>query len=333
MVIGSIIVPFYNEEKTIELLLDAVYGQTYPASKMEIVLANGNSNDRSVEKILEWQKGHPDLQIQIIDNPKRIIPAGLNLAIQHAAGEFIIRLDAHCIPAENYVELSIDALLAEKGTNVGGRWDIQPGSKRGIARAIAKAASSPFGVGDAKYRYSEQASYVDTVPFGAYRKATLLDLGGFDESLLTNEDYDLNVRIRRNGGKIWFDPKIRCTYFARSSLLDLAKQYWRYGFWKMRMLQKDPKSLRLRQMIPPLFVLSIPLLLIGQLFHPFFATVISLEIIAYIMGLVFIAIRSAGDHDDLALFWGMPAAILVMHFCWGSGFLWSLMSLGRKRQS
>jgi glycosyltransferase involved in cell wall biosynthesis len=100
----SVIVPFYNEEKTIELLLDAVYGQTYPVSKMEIVLANGNSSDHSVGKILQWQKEHPDLQIKIIENPKRIIPSGLNLAIQHASGEFIIRLDAHCIPAENCPE-------------------------------------------------------------------------------------------------------------------------------------------------------------------------------------------------------------------------------------
>jgi glycosyltransferase involved in cell wall biosynthesis len=329
----SVIVPFYNEEKTIELFLDAVYGQTCRVWKMEIVLANGNSSDHSVEKILQWQKEHPDLQIKIIENPKRIIPSGLNLAIQHASGEFIIRLDAHCIPAENYVELSINALKADKGANVGGRWDIQPGSKSGIARAIAKAASSPFGVGDAKYRYSEEASYVDTVPFGAYRKSTLLELGGFDESLLTNEDYDLNVRLRRNGKKIWFDPKIRCTYFARSSLTALAKQYWRYGYWKMRMLRKDPRSLRLRQLIPPLFVFSIPMLLIGQLFFSFFATVISLELIAYIMGLTLIAIRAAGDENDLALFWGMPVAISVMHFCWGSGFLWSLLTLSRKRKS
>lgn len=335
MPVVSIIVPIYNEEKTVEFLLDAIYGQTFPVSQTEVILADGNSEDQTHLKIENWQQEHPDLRVQMIQNQKRIIPAGLNLAIQAAAGEFIIRLDAHCIPAKDYVERCVSSLQADKGDNVGGRWEIHPGSKNWIARSIAQAASSPLGVGDAKYRYSKEPGYVDTVPFGTFRKTTLIRLGGYDESLLTNEDYDLNVRIRRAGGKIWFDPQIRCIYFSRPDLISLSKQYWRYGYWKLRMLKKEPKSLRIRQLIPPLFVLSIPVLMIGQLFIRSFVTVLSLELIAYIMGLLFVAIRTAGKEDDLAIFWGMPPAIIVMHFCWGGGFVWSLLTLltEKKKQS
>ncbi len=194
-----------------------------------------------------------------------------------------------------------------------------------MARSIAKAAASPLGVGDAKYRYSEEAEFTDTVPFGAFLKETLLNLGGFDESLLTNEDYDLNVRIRKAGGKIWFDPLIRCVYFSRPDLISLAKQYWRYGSWKPRMLKKAPESLRLRQLLPPVFVLSLIIFGVGQFFIPFFPTVLSLELIAYIMVLFFVAIRTAGEADDPAILAGMPLAIIVMHCCWGGGFLWNLI--------
>lgn len=330
----SIIVPVYNEEKTIRLLLDAISRQTYPSDRTEVILADGNSTDGTVAEIRRWQQEHSLPEIRLVPNPKRIIPAGLNLAIQAAAGAFIIRMDAHCVPAEDYVERSVHALKADLGDNVGGRWEIRPGGDNWMARSIARAASSPLGVGDAKYRYSEEAGYADTVPFGAFRRETLLKLGGFDENLLTNEDYDLNVRIRKAGGKIWFDPQIRCIYFSRPDLISLARQYWRYGFWKPRMLAKAPDSLRPRQLIPPLFVLSLVILTIGQFFVPFFSTVLSLELIVYIMVLFSVAIRAAGpqDTDDPLVLIGMPLAIVVMHFCWGGGFLRNLIPAFTSRE-
>ena len=140
---------------------------------------------------------------------------------------------------------------------MGGIWDIQPQGKGWQARAIAAAAAHPFAVGDAYYRFTRAAQEVDTLPFGAFRKSLIERIGAFDEDLLTNEDYEFNVRLRKSGGRIWLDPAIRSVYFARSNLLDLARQYWRYGFWKVRMLRRHPNTIRWRQSLPPLFVLSL----------------------------------------------------------------------------
>ena len=147
----SIIVPCYNEQSTIHLLLNAIHRQTYPRSMMEVVIADGGSTDGTRAAIQDWQAAHPDLQVNLVDNPKKIIPAGLNTAIKAASGEIIVRLDAHSEPQEDYVARSVAALENGLGQNVGGAWDIRPGSEGWIARSIAFAASHPIGVGDARY--------------------------------------------------------------------------------------------------------------------------------------------------------------------------------------
>lgn len=317
----SVIVPCFNEAGTIRLLLDAIDRQTYPRERIEVLIADGRSTDRTLEEIRSWTAAHPALSVRVVDNPDRIIPAGLNRAIEAAAGDVIVRLDAHCVPNPDYIERCAAALTAGTAENVGGRWDILPGGKNWAARSIAAAVSSPIGVGDAKYRYSETAGTVDTVPFGAYRRETLERLGGYDETLLSNEDYDLNVRIRNNGGRIYFDPAIRSIYFARGSFAALAKQYYRYGYWKVAMLAKAPKSLRWRQFLPPLFVLAFGLLILASLFSDPARSMLLLMCIIYAGALLFVSIRTAGRNDDLGLIPGMPLAVFTMHFCWGFGFL------------
>ena len=225
----SIIVPCYNEEKTILLLLNAILDQTYPIEQMEVVIADGLSSDNTRANINGFQAAHPVLVIRVVDNPERSIPSGLNKAIRAAKGELIIRLDAHSIPAPDYVERCQSALRLGLGDSVGGVWDIRPLDQSWQSRAIALAASHPLGVGDAHYRYSSTAQVVDTVPFGAFHRSWVDRIGYFDETLLTNEDYEFNVRLRKAGGRIWLDPSIRSVYFARSNLTELANQYWRYG--------------------------------------------------------------------------------------------------------
>jgi hypothetical protein len=161
------------------------------------------------------------------------------------------------MPYPDYIERSVADLQAGFGENVGGTWEIQPGAQTWVAQSIAAAASHPLGVGDALYRHTDRAAHVDTVPFGAFKRELLALIGFFDESLLTNEDYEFNARIRRSGGKIWLDPSIRSVYFARPTLAKLARQYTRYGFWKWRMLRRYPETLRWRQALPPLFVFSL----------------------------------------------------------------------------
>jgi glycosyltransferase involved in cell wall biosynthesis len=255
MIKASVIVPCYNEETTIEQLLQAIYSQTYSLSEFEVIIADGLSTDHTRSVINDFQVRHPALSIRIIDNDRRVIPSGLNRAIETAQGQYIIRMDGHSIPDCEYISRCINSLDSGLGDNVGGVWKIQPGESSWIANAIALAASHPLGAGDALYRIGGIAQEVDTVPFGAFRRDFAIQLGMFDETLLTNEDYEFNVRVRQAGGTVWMDPSIQSVYFARSTLKELARQYWRMD-WKAQMLRRYPKTLRWRQLIPP-FVLSL----------------------------------------------------------------------------
>ena len=321
----SVIVPCYNEETTIHLLLEAIDRQTFPKEEMEVIIADGMSTDRTREKVAEFAKNHPNLVVLLVDNPKRIIPSALNCAINASRGAFIIRLDAHSMPSEEYVERCVHGLQENIGENIGGIWKIHPGKDTWIAKSISLGAAHPLGVGDALYRYADEAQFVDTVPFGAFRRELFDRIGLFDESLLTNEDYEFNTRIRKNGGKIWLDPLIQSVYFSRSTFPDLGRQYFRYGFWKSQMLRRYPSTLRWRQALPPLFVLSIlGLLLLAPIF-PICLLLLAIELFVYGLILVSASWSFARREKDFRLLAGIPLSILTMHFCWGSGFIWGLV--------
>ncbi len=322
----SIIVPCYNEEATIGLLLEALLLQSYPRRQMEVIVADGLSQDRTREVIAAFQQTHPDLPVSIQDNPIRTIPSGLNVAAGAACGEVLVRLDAHCIPVPGYVGCCVDAIEAGKGSVVGGVWAIQPGGKGFIAQGIARAAAHPLGVGDAMYRLGAAEGPVDTVPFGAFRRSLYQQMGGFDEGLLSNEDYEFYTRVRAAGGVIWLDPAIRSTYIARATLPALARQYWRYGFWKLKMLQQHPRSLRWRQALPPLFLLSLLVLGIMSIFLPVAGTVLLAEIALYVLALGAAGLHAAIRQSQPLLLPGLVLAIATMHFSWGGGFLWSIFS-------
>jgi succinoglycan biosynthesis protein ExoA len=321
----SIIIPCFNEQTTIRKLLDAIYAQTFPRADLEVVIADGMSTDGTRTEIEAFAVSHTDLHIVVINNSKRHIPAGLNCALKEARGEFIIRLDAHSIPYPKYIERSVADLETGLGENVGGVWEIHPSVETWVAQSIAIAAAHPLGVGDALYRQARKPALVDTVPFGAFKRELLALVGFFDESLLTNEDYEFNARIRKSGGKIWFDPSIRSIYFARATLSGLAKQYFRYGFWKWRMLRRYPYTLRWRQGLPPLFVLSLIGLGISGIFLPLFRDLLATEIILYAFALVAAGIHTAIKQEKFFHVIGLPLAISVMHVSWGAGFLWSMI--------
>lgn len=327
----SIIVPCYNEQATIRKLLEAVYTQTYPRQEVEVVIADGLSTDRTRQEIAAFQRDHSDANVRLVENPQRNIPAGLNRAIAEARGEFILRLDAHSIPYPDYVSRCVEALNAGLGDNVGGIWEIRPGGEGWQARAIAAAAAHPLGVGDARYRVGGAAQLVDTVPFGAFRRSLVERIGLFDERLLTNEDYEFNARLRRAGGRVWLDPAIRCTYFARPNLGELARQYWRYGYWKARMLMRYPASFRWRQLAGA-FVLSIPVLAALGLWFGWALALLAAELLAYGLVLAFCGLQASLRMRDARMLPGFPLAIAAMHFSWGAAFLWSLASyaVGRR---
>ena len=317
----SVIIPCRNEEKTIHLVLDAIHAQTYPRELQQVVIADGFSEDRTREQIESFKTSHPDLDVMVVNNPKRIIPAGLNAAILASSGDLIVRMDAHSIPNPDYVALCVDALERNVAQNVGGVWNIQPGSNSWIARSIAAAAGNPLAVGDARYRFTDKAAYVDTVPYGSYKRELFNQIGLFDETLLANEDYELNTRIIQSGGKIWLDPKIRCVYFARSSLRALSKQYYGYGYWKFQMLKRYPETLRWRQALPPAFILGLFLLLLAGIFWKPALILFAIALGLYLLVLLGVGIHMASKKSDILLIIGIPLAIITMHFSWGAGFI------------
>ena len=324
----SIIIPCYNEEATIRKLLEALRSQTYSLAKMEVVISDGFSTDRTRDVIAEFQKEHTDLPVCVVDNKARTIPAGVNQAILESRGEIIVRLDAHSMPIPEYVKRCVEAHQTGKGDNVGGVWDIQPGAETWIAKSISFAAAHPLGVGDAMYRLNAKPGAVDTVPFGSFRRSLIEKIGAFDETLLANEDYEFNTRVRESGGVVWLDPSIRSVYFSRSTLKKLAEQYWRYGFWKLKMLKRYPHTLRWRQALPPVFVFILCALIVLSLGLQVAQVLLALQLFVYIFILGLAGLQLAIKTRKGFLIWGLPLAIATMHITWGAGFLWSgIMSM------
>jgi hypothetical protein len=233
-------------------------------------------------------------------------------------------MDAHSIPDEEYIRKCVDGLESGLGDNLGGIWKIQPGNNTWIAKSIAKAASHPLGVGDALYRIGGTAQEVDTVPFGAFRRDLIDKIGMFDETLLTNEDYEFNTRLRQSGGKVWMDPAIHSIYFARSNLRELAQQYWRYGYWKAQMLRRYPKTLRWRQLLPPLFVFTLISLGLFSLVWNLASLLLAIIVLLYIVVLFIAGIQMSIRNKDISMFIGVPLAVATIHLSYGAALLWGL---------
>ena len=320
----SMIIPVFNGENTIQDLLAAIYEQDFHLGDLEVIIADGMSTDGTRDKVSEYLDSVPELQVRVIDNPTRNRSAALNLGLRAAAGEYIMRMDAHSFPHPNYIKYCLKDLEAGLGDNVGGVIQVTAAVDNWIARSIAVAAAHPFGVGDAKYRTGSIAREVDTVPFGAYHKSLIDRIGGFDESLLINEDYEFNARVRRSGGKIWLNPEIKASYQARSTLSTLGSQYWNYGFWKLRMLLRYPETLRWRQ-LAGLFVLSWIGLGFFAVWFAWARWLLLAEAVLYLGALFLAGAKAAVDKKEISLFIGLPLAISTMHFSWGSGFLVSLI--------
>jgi cellulose synthase/poly-beta-1,6-N-acetylglucosamine synthase-like glycosyltransferase len=324
----SVVIPCYNEERFILRVLDALANQ-YDWSCYEILVIDGGSTDQTRLVVEDFGSNHPSLSVHLVSNPKRHIPAALNIGIQAARGDIIVRMDAHSLPSSNYVHECVVELSKGEVAIVGMPWRIQPGSDSHMAKAIAAAVSHAFGAGDAKYRLAASGrQLVDTVPFGAFRKALWEEVGGFDENLLTNEDYDFNYRVRRNGGQILLNPSAHSDYFARATLGAVARQYARYGLWKAQMLKRHPSSIKIRQIIPPLFVLSILMLpLLGLMWAPFWWVLIAVLGGYLAIALVF-SMQIAVQQKNLKLLLSLPLVFLTIHLCWGASLILGMLRSG-----
>jgi len=322
----SVIIPCYNEEDTIGQALQALLDQDVPPDAYEVIIADGRSTDRTRNRIAQFKQKHPEVNLRVVENSKRTIPSGLNKAIEVSTGDLIIRLDAHSIPYPDYLRRCVEVLQKTGASNVGGVWEIKPRIENLIAHAIAEAAAHPLGAGDARYRIGGKAGPVETVPFGAFRREWIERIGPFNENMLTNEDYEYNTRIREAGGLVWFDPSIRSIYFARSSLIELARQYWRYGYWKARMLYKFPGSLRWRQLLPPLFVFTTLCLGLGGIFWQLPRYLLGVQWALYSVVLISAGLANGVKAGSPGMIAGLPLAFLTMHLSWGTGFLVSFVA-------
>lgn len=309
----TVIMPIRNEEAFIARSLGAALAQDYPADRVEIIVADGQSEDRTRAIIRELSGSE---RVKVIDNPRRRQAFGLNLALRNARGEIIVRVDGHTVIAPDYVRQCVQALRETGAVNVGGR--MEPQGETRIGRAIAAASASRFGVPTA-FHVSDRPQFTDTVYLGAWPRDALLAIGGFDERLRVNEDYELNYRLRRAGGRIYLSPAIRSTYHGRQTLGALARQYFIYGWDRTNTLRLHPNSLKLRQLVAPTFVAA---LIVGTALAPLgvaprlaWFALLSVYALANIAAST-LAARRAGW--ELLAF--IPAVFAVMHVTWGLGF-------------
>ncbi|HLV99356.1 MAG TPA: glycosyltransferase family 2 protein [Ktedonobacterales bacterium] len=319
----SVIMPVRNEQAFIARSLGAVLAQDYPLERLEILIADGASEDHTIE-IIQALPGAE--RVRVLLNLQRTQAAGLNLALRQAKGDIIVRVDGHAVIAPDYVRQCIVALRATGACNVGGH--INPIGITHMGQAIASAARQPFAVPGA-FHTCHAAAYTDTVYLGAWPRWVLQQLGGFDERLAPNEDYELNYRLRQAGGKIYLSPAIRSAYFGRQTLGALARQYFSYGRAKTRTLKKHPASLRLRQLAAPGFLGALLGGLLCALIAPLALDCWLFLLIAYMVALCAYSIAAAKEADH-HLFWRLPLVFMTIHVAWGVGF-WAGLLQGNMR--
>lgn len=255
----SIIMPIRNEANFIGASLLAVLTQHYPHELLEVLIADGQSDDGTRQAIADVAKAHPEVGLTVIDNPGRIVPTGFSLALAKARGDVIVRVDGHTIVAPDYVSECVAALQRSGADNVGGR--MQAVGQNWFGEAVALATSTPFGVGGGRFHYSEREEWVDTVYMGAWPREVFDRIGLFDEEQVRNQDDEFNYRLLERGGRILLSPKISSRYYTRSTPGSLWRQYYQYGYWKVRVMQKHPRQMRPRQFVPAVFVATLLLTL------------------------------------------------------------------------
>ena len=317
----SLILPIRDEAAHIKRGLRSILEQDYPG-EMEILIADGMSKDDTRTIIQDFAALHPQLQIHILDNPGKIVPTGMNVALRQAKGEIIIRVDGHCIIAPDYVRKCVEHIQRDDVDGVGG--PMESIGETQMAKAIAIGMSSSFGVGNSAFRtISGKSMLADTVPFPAYTRQIIECAGFYDEELVRNQDDEYNYRICELGGKILLADDIRSTYFSRTSLKGLWRQYYQYGYWKVRVLQKHPLQMSPRQFAPPVFVFALlgsVILVLPSALHPLSTVVPSLYLIVNFFASLWTASKRGWKYLGL-----LPFIFAILHLSYGSGFLVGLV--------
>jgi glycosyltransferase involved in cell wall biosynthesis len=311
-----VILPVLNEAPHLEESVLAILSQDYQGI-FEVILALGPSQDRTNEiaNVLVSR----DNRVKLVANPTGKTAAGLNLAIAASQSSVIVRVDGHAKIPNNYLSLAIEILRETGAVNVGGVMAAQGISK--FEKAVARAMRSPLGVGASRFHTGGESGEVDTVYLGAFRREAIVAAGGFDERYTRAQDWELNHRLRKNGGKIYFDPRLHVTYRPRPNLVKLAKQYFQYGTWRRVVSRSHSGTINLRYLAPPFALVGTLISLIsGLLIHP----------ILYLPAMVyggFVLLSSLLIAKSVSEYFSLLAIIPTMHFAWGAGFITSTKTL------
>lgn len=322
----SIVIPVYNEEKFIEGLINSLLKQDYDKEKIEIIFVDGNSSDKTVE-IINKKLANEKLQYRVMSNPKKITPKSVNMGIKEAQNDIIIRLDAHSEYPINYITKCVYYINNTDADNVGCLSKAEGKTK--IGKAIANVVSSKFGVGNSGFRIKENSGYVDTVPFGTFRKELFDKIGYFNEELIRSEDNEFNYRIRKNGGKVYLFNETEIIYYPRDTIYKLMKMGFQNGEWATYTGYIIPGTMGIRHFIPLLFVLGLIAGIIITALHLKALTIAFFSVLAiyFIIDLLFTLKSVIKDGiEQLICFIIYP----LFHISYGIGSIFGIFKILKK---
>lgn len=323
----SIICPIYNEEKYIKKCIDSVLAQDYPQTDLEVLFIDGMSQDSTRKIILSEAKLHT--HIHLIDNPHRVVPQALNIGIQKAEGDIIVRIDAHASFPSNYISTLVHHLQTlPNAQNVGAPCITKTLGKTDKAKAIVAILSNKFGVGNSTFRLGvTNVQKVDTVPFGCWKKETLKNIGMFNTKLIRNQDIELNKRILKSGGNIYLVPDTHCIYYARETFKALATNNYGNGKWNILTLYytRELRSLSIRHFVPLIFVLSLLIPTVGILINPYIGLLALISLISYFVLISYVCIQLVRKQS--LKFWTCLICFVVLHLSYGTGSLIGILTL------
>lgn len=320
----SIIIPCRNEVHFIDRCLASVFSFEPVPNGYEVLVVDGQSTDGTLSRLDRWAEAHA--QLRILKNPARIVPTAMNIGIRAAAGRYIVRLDAHSEYPANYLRLCLETIERTQADNAGGLFITIPRGGSPEARLVQALTTHKFGVGNAGYRLNAAEGYADTVPYGCYRREVFERLGGYDERLVRNQDYEFNRRLLKSGGHIWCNPDIHIHYYNQGSLKGLLRQAAFTGQWNPWMWHVAPYAFALRHAIPGVFVLG---LLGGAALArltPWGQALLALALAAYFS----LALVSAGQQARRSGWWMLPILpflFFAYHVAYGAGILTGIGSL------
>ena len=308
----SVMIPVLNEADHLVAAVQSVLQQDY-AGDIEVILAIGPSRDGTEKIAAELSK--QDARVVLVENPTGRTANALNLAIKKSRYEYIVRLDGHSEIDRHYIRNAIETLLTTGAVNVGGVMAAE-GITR-FQRAVARAMRSVLGVGSSRFHTGGEAGESDTVYLGVFKKSALEAIGGFDERFTRAQDWELNYRLRSNGGKVWFDPRLHVTYRPRKNFRLLAKQYFEYGRWRRAVARQHIGTVNLRYLAAPIAVsINFLSIILAITSHPLFIA----PLLGYLAIIAFGALMTGKDLMERLL---LPFVIVTMHMSWGVGFLTS----------